>query len=144
MSDDLRSIAAEMAAELSDHANSGDGAINGFPCSCVAYGEATSDCAECAVSKVHTVLQAYRARTAPKADVTATHDPLLYLAYIIGSAAAGIIEAMGMMSDNARRDVREKPHDYVVVDFAALAMRHGLDHTSLAKLLSLPTEEARP
>jgi hypothetical protein len=149
---DLRTIAAEIARTV----NTRD-----CPDDCSEHG--TEDCERCEAERVLAVLRAYRKRlagTAPKTDecnTPATHDPLDYLGYMIGTAAAGIIEAIGMISESAHgtamlaQDGRcldfklgRLPAQYPLGDFQALIARQSLDHTSLAKLLSLPTEQVRP
>jgi hypothetical protein len=140
MSDDLRTIAAEIAKTMLE----GMPRCPGNPCDCTASGS----CEECHAERAHVILEAYHRRlagTAPKTDVATTHDPLDYLGYMIGTAAAGIIEAIGMMSESATvfQKYGTGATGHTGEDFQALIARQSLDHTSLVKLLSLPTEKVR-
>jgi hypothetical protein len=142
MSDDLRTIAAGIA--------------RAFPRSDSCSGPCPPNltCEGCLTEKALAVIQTYHKFEPAPAP---TPDPLDYLGYMIGTAAAGIIEAIGMASENAHaatmlaQDGRcldfklgRLPAQYPLGDFQALIARQSLDHTSLAKLLSLPTEAARP
>jgi hypothetical protein len=130
MSDDLRTIAAGIA--------------RAFPRSDSCSGPCPPNltCEGCLTEKALAVIQTYHKFEPAPAP---TPDPLDYLGYMIGTAAAGIIEAIGMMSESATvfQKYGTGATGFTGEDFQALIARQSLDHTSLVKLLSLPTEKVQ-